>query len=51
MRRVFLAEATILLHFDSVGSVLFVFISPVVAVLAFGAGQGNIRPHDSPSCF
>ena len=48
---VFLAEATILLQLNAVGSILFVFISPVVAVLAFGAGQGYIRPHDLPSYF
>lgn len=45
----FLAELAILFHFDAVGSILFVFVSPVVAVFAFGTGQGDISPHGVPS--
>ena len=49
MQSVFFAEFTILFHFDSVGSIFFVFVSPVVAIFAFGTGQGDIRPHGSTS--
>jgi hypothetical protein len=45
----FLAELAILFHFDAVGSILFVFVCPVVAIFAFGAGQGDIRPHAETS--
>ena len=50
MQGVLLAEFAILLHLDAVGSVLFVFVCPVVTIFAFGTGQGDIRPHDSASC-
>ena len=49
MSGVLLAELAILLELDAVGRILFVFVRPVVAIFAFGAGQGNIRPHDSAS--
>jgi len=39
------AELAILVHFDAVGSILFVFVRPVVAIFANGAGQSNISPH------
>jgi len=45
------AELAILIHFDAVGSVLFVFVRPVVAIFANGAGQGDISPHNSISFF
>ena len=40
------AESAVLVHFDAVGSILFVFVRPVVAVFAFRAGQRDICPHD-----
>ena len=43
------AELAILIHFDAIGSVLFVFVRPVVAIFANGAGQGDIRPHNLTS--
>ena len=43
------AELAILVHFDAVGSIFFVFVRPVVAIFANSAGQGDIRPHDSAS--
>ena len=43
------AEFAILLDFDAIGRVLFVFVRPVVAIFAFGTGQCNVRPHDSTS--
>lgn len=46
-----LAELAILFHFDAVGSILFVFVCPVVTVFAFGAGQGDISPHGTTSFF
>jgi hypothetical protein len=46
-----LAEFAILFQLDAVGRILFVLIRPVVAILAFGAGQSYIRPHDSASRF
>jgi len=51
MKGVFLAEFAILFHLDAVGSIFFVFVRPVVAIFTFGAGQGDIRPHGSPSLF
>lgn len=51
MQGVLLAEFAILLHLDAVGSVLFVFVCPVVTIFAFGTGQGDIRPHDCASVF
>jgi hypothetical protein len=42
---VFLAELAILFQLDAVGRIFFVFVRPVVAIFAFGARQGNIRPH------
>ena len=45
MEGVLLAELAILFHLDAVGRILLVFIRPVIAVFAFGAGQGDIRPH------
>ena len=45
------AEFAILFHLDTVGSILFVFVCPVVTVFALGAGQGNIRPHAQASYF
>lgn len=51
VRGMLLAEFAILLELDAVGRILFVLIRPVVAILAFGAGQGYIRPHDSASRF
>jgi hypothetical protein len=42
---VFLAELAVLFHFDAIGRILFVFVCPVVATFAFGAGQGDVRPH------
>ena len=50
MQGVLFAELAILLHLDAVGSILFVFVCPVIAIFAFGTGQGDIRPHDSTSC-
>ena len=50
MEGVLLAEFAILFHFDAVGSILFVFIRPVVAIFAFSTGQGDIRPHCGASC-
>ena len=44
-----LAELAILFHFDAVGSILFVFVRPVVTIFAFGTRQGDIRPHGSTS--
>ena len=49
MEGVFLAELAILFHLDAIGSILFVFVRPVVAIFALGAGQRDIRPHDSAS--
>lgn len=46
VRGVLFAEIAILFQFDAVGSILFVFVRPVVAVFAFRAGQSNICPHD-----
>ena len=45
MSGVFLAELAILFDFDAVGSIFLVLVRPVVAILAFGAGQGYVRPH------
>jgi hypothetical protein len=39
------AEAAVLVHFQSVGIVLFVLHGVVVALLALGAGQGNFNSH------
>lgn len=50
VRGVFLAEAAVLVERNAVGRVLFVFVRPVVAILAFGAGQRDIRPHGVTSC-
>ena len=46
MGSVLFAEFATLLDFDTIGRVLFVFVRPVVAIFAFGAGQRNICPHD-----
>lgn len=45
VRSVFLAERTIFVEFNAVGRVLLVFVRPVIAPFAFGAGQGYVRPH------
>ena len=50
VKGVLLAEFAILFQLDAVGSIFLVLVRPVVAIFAIGAGQGNIRPHDSPSC-
>lgn len=47
---VFLAEFAILFQLDASGRIFFVFVRPVVAVFALGAGQGDIRPHGVTSC-
>ena len=49
VRSMFLAKLAILFELDAVGRVLFVFVRPVVAIFAFGAGQGDVRPHDLTS--
>lgn len=49
MSGVFLAELAILFQLNTIGRILFVFVRPVVAVFAFGAGQGDIRPHGATS--
>ena len=41
----FLAKLAILLHFDSVWSILFVFVCPVISVLTFRAGQSDVYAH------
>jgi len=45
VRGVFLAERAVLVDCDAIGRILLVLVRPVVAVLAFAAGQGDIRPH------
>ena len=45
VRSMLFAELAILFKFNAVGRILFVFIRPVVAIFAFGAGQGDISPH------
>jgi hypothetical protein len=47
----FLAESAILFKLDAVGRILFVFVCPVVTILAFGTRQRDIRPHDLTSRF
>ncbi len=49
MSGVFLAELAILFQLDTIGRILFVFVRPVVAIFAFAAGQGDIRPHGATS--
>ena len=50
VRGMLLAKSAVLVHFDAVGRVLFVFVCPVVAIFANGAGKSNIRPHAQASC-
>ena len=49
MDGVLFAELAILFKLNAIGSILLVFVCPVVAIFTFGAGQGNIRPHGSTS--
>ena len=42
-----LAETAILLHLETVGIVLLVLLLVVVALLAFGASQGDFDSHCS----
>lgn len=51
MNCVLLAESAIFVHFKSVGVVLFVFHSVVVALLALSAGECNFYSHDGTSRF
>jgi len=51
MERVFFAETTILVHFQSVRIVFLVFCCVIVALLAFAASQSDFYPHDGTSRF
>ena len=51
MRCVFSAERTILVELHPVGVGLLVLGAVVIAALALGAGQGDLRTHDSPPDF
>jgi hypothetical protein len=39
------AEAAILRQFDAIGSILLILEGVVVALLALGAGKGNLGSH------
>jgi hypothetical protein len=45
VKRVLLAETAILVHFQPIGVVFLVFHGVVVALLAIGAGKGNLDSH------
>ena len=45
MQCVLLAELAILVKFDSIRIILFVFVGLIVATLALGAGQRNRIAH------
>lgn len=45
----FLAEFAILFQFDSFSCIFLIFVGPVVAILAFLAGQGNFDAHGDHS--
>jgi hypothetical protein len=45
MRRVFLAEAAVLRHFQTIGTVLLVLRGVVIALLALGAGESDFHGH------
>jgi hypothetical protein len=50
VKRVLAAELAILLHFKSVGIVLFVFGCVIVSLLAFRAGESDFDAHFGTSC-
>ena len=45
MQGVFAAEAAVLVHFKSVRITLLVFLSVIVSLLAFRAGERNLDSH------
>lgn len=45
MQSVLAAETAILIHFESVGIVLFVFLRIVVTLLAFAASESDLYSH------
>jgi hypothetical protein len=45
MKRMFLAESAILLHFKPIGVVLFVLHGVVVSLLAFGTSESDFNAH------
>ena len=50
MKRVLAAELAILVHFKSVGIVLFVLGCVIVSLLAFRAGECDLDAHFGTSC-
>jgi hypothetical protein len=51
VKRVFLTEPAVLVHFKPVGVVFLVFHRVVVTLLALGASQSNFHSHDGTSRF
>ena len=45
----FFAELAVLFHFNSIGSILFVFVCPVVTIFTFRTGKRNVSAHLSAS--
>ena len=49
MKRMLPAEPTVLVHFQSIWIIFLVLHGVVVALLALGAGQGDLDSHNGTS--